>query len=287
MPITAEQRLARRHHIGSSDSAAVVGVDPRRSAADVYAEKVFNVDEIADKDAIRLGNLLEPALIAWAQEELGIELQANVSRVHPNGILASNLDARAVDPLCRIGVEAKTTGIIGSYGEPGTDQCPDHVLVQALHHCEVHELDLVYVPVLLARPFGWSFEMFQVKADGAGQAAIVDRDVAFWNNNVLPKVPPAASLPSLDLLKRIRREPAKQVEIDPVLVEDWRRARDARKVAERGEELAKEALLFALGDAEAATLGEFGRWITFYQQTRKEHLVPESTFRVLREAKRP
>jgi predicted phage-related endonuclease len=287
MPITAEQRLARRHHIGSSDSAAILGVHPKDTAADIYAQKVYDVAEITDKQAIRLGNLLEPALIAWAQEELGIELQANVNRVHPNGILVSNLDARAVDPLCRIGVEAKTTGIIGSYGEPGTDQCPDHVLVQALHHCEVHELDLVYVPVLLARPFGWSFEMFQVKADSAGQAAIVDRDVAFWNNNVLPKIPPPASLPALDLLKRIRREPAKQVEIDPVLVEQWREAVAERKDAERFEQGKKEALLAAMGDAEAATFGEFGKWITFYSQTRKEHLVPESTFRVLREAKRP
>lgn len=287
MPITAEQRAARRHYIGSSDSAAVVGVDPRRSAADVYAEKVYEVAEIADKDAIRLGNLLEPALIAWAQEELGIEFRANVNRVHPNGIMASNIDALAVDPKKRIGLEAKATNVIGSYGDPGTDQCPDHVLVQCLHHMEVHELDIVYVPVLLARPFGWAFEMFQVKSNAAGQAAVEGRDVAFWTEHVLPKIPPAGSLPSLDLLKRIHRQPAKQVEIDPVLVVGWRTAVAIRKQAEAAERECKEALLAALGDAEAATWGEFGKWITFYQQTRKEHLVPEATFRVLREAKKP
>src|SRR4051812_4359424 len=148
--ITAEQRAARRHRIGSSDSAAICGIDPYKSPADVWIEKTSDTADLPNKAAIRIGNLIEPALVLWAQEELGIELTANLSLDgHPSGILSANLDAANLTK--RIGVEAKTTSNPAEYGEPGTDQVPDRVIVQALHQCEVAELDVVYVPVLLAR----------------------------------------------------------------------------------------------------------------------------------------
>lgn len=286
MALTPAQRAVRRLGIGSSDSPAIVGEDPHRTAYDVYLSKTQEVEESRGSEAIDMGNRVEPLLVAWAAEELGVEVQRDVMVHHPTQpLLFANLDSRVVRKPW--GIEAKFTGVADEYGEPGSDHVPNRVLIQALHQMEVAQLERVYVPVLLARRGRPVFEMFQVERNERGQAAIVERDLAFWHDHVEPRIPPSGSVPSLDLLKRIRREPNKTVEVDPELVARWVAANEARKTAEREENAEKALLLAALGNAEAATFGEFGKWVTYYGQTRKEYVVPESTFRVLRMSKKP
>ncbi len=45
MPITNRQRKLRQDHIGSSDMAAILGVDPWRTAYDVWLEKTGSRSE--------------------------------------------------------------------------------------------------------------------------------------------------------------------------------------------------------------------------------------------------
>lgn len=285
--ITAEQRLARRNRIGSSDSAAVVGVDPWKSRADVYFEKIADTDDIPNKMSIRIGNAFEPVLVAWAAEELGIEIEVNVNvDAHPTKILAANLDARGVGTACRIGIEAKTTSLPEEYGEQGTDQVPDRVIVQALHQCEVAELDIVYIPVLLARRDRLVIEMFRIPRNEAGQKAIVDRDVEFWHNHVVPRVQPEGMVPSMDILKRIKRQAGKVATIDPGLVSAWEAAKVKRKKAKEEEEEVEAAMLATVGEAEAADFGDRFRWLTYFKQDRKGYEVAPTSFRVLRIQKR-
>lgn len=289
MPITAEQRIARRQSIGSSDSAAIVGLDPWRSPYDIYLSKVHELKDDGN-ELTDFGNRLEPVLLDWASEEIGLVVEFNVSLHHPkHQRLTANLDGmcRPGPGRERIGIEAKTTGQADEFGEPGTDQIPDRIIVQCLHQIEVAELEMVYVPVLLARRGRPVFEMFVVKPNVRGQQAIVEADLTFWEDHVAKGVPPSGAVASLDVLKRIERVPNKMVEVQPALVDLWEAHRRNRIAAEKAEEEAKANLLAALGDAESATFGEFGKFLNFYPQTRKEHVVAESTFRVLRVSKKP
>lgn len=257
MPITAEQRAARRHVIGSSDSPAILHCDPDNSEYNVWASKVYELDEITDNEAIEIGNDFELPLLQWASRELGLEIEVNVPAVsRENPLFAANLDARAKDRTKRIGIEAKTTSRGYRYGAEGTDNIPDRDIVQTQHQMFVDDLDVVYVPVLLPVFNRLKRRMYKVKRNETIIKAIKKYGVEFWENHVIPKVPPSQSRPRIDVLKRIRREAGEEVDIDLNLVWLFEQRRDERKRLEDLEDVAKAALIAALGDAEFGDYGD-------------------------------
>src|SRR6185503_5563664 len=112
MPITKEQKEMRRKYIGSSDCAAILGLDPFRTQADIYYEKTGQLDkkEIVT-DVTEVGNWCELAVLKWFAEKKNLTIDTQGFRVHENGIMAANLDALVVDDPTQA-VEAKTTGIL-------------------------------------------------------------------------------------------------------------------------------------------------------------------------------
>jgi predicted phage-related endonuclease len=269
--ITPEQREARRRYMGSSDSAAICGEDEDKTGFDVFAEKVYGLEELPAKEGpIARGNRYEKPLLDWMEEELGIELERNVSLVHSDGIRAANLDGREKLQK-RIGGEAKFTSLSHKFGEKGTDHVPNKVLIQTHHQMYVADLELVYVPVLLARFGRITEELFEVRRNEDLIKAIVEREQEFWESYVLPKVPPPLEAPpSLEVLKRIRRVPGSVVAIEPALVEEWEDLKLAAKIAGEKEEAAKAAVLAALGNAEAGDYGDPERWLTYFRQSRTD-----------------
>ncbi len=302
MPINDEQREARRLKLGSSDSPAVVGVDPWKSAYDVYLEKTAAMAEVDQTEAIELGNAFELPLLSWAASQLGMEIDINVPVVNPGkSLFAANLDARAADDGVRVAFEAKVTSIPDEYGEEGTDNVPDRVMVQCQHQLFAGELDVVYVPVLLARYDRLQRRLYRVARHERLIDAVVQRGLSFWSNHVLPRVPPDGMVPSLDGLKRISRVAGAVAPISPELVERFEVAKEAKKSAEAEEEEAKAALLAALGEAEVADYGDAEHVYAYRQQARAgiqakrlraahpdiyKEFLKISTFRVLRRIKR-
>ena len=139
MPITAQQREERKAWLGSSDMAAIMGLDPWRTPADVWAEKTGRLEQQEETSVMRRGNLLEGAILNFAEQELG-KLTRNVRSTVPELHLAANTDAVADygDPQNRLPVEAKSVGLWGDagddWGQEGTDEVPERVIVQ----CHVH-----------------------------------------------------------------------------------------------------------------------------------------------------
>ncbi len=284
--ITPEQRLARRNHIGSSDIAALAGCDPWKSRMAVFLEKVYEVEDLPQKGPIARGNRYERALLDFAQEELGVELQRDVCVLHPSiQHIAVNLDARLIGR--REGVEAKTSSLSDEFGDPRTDQVPERVLCQVHLQMDAADLEVVWVPVLLAR-FG-RLEECMYRVDRNEDLIISLRDLAaeFWHTYVLPKIPPPTDgPPALDVIKRIRRTSGAVAPVDPVLVVDWRQKNAARLAAEKEEEASKSALLASLGDAEIGDFGDESKVLTYFEQKRAAYEVKASTFRVARLSKR-
>lgn len=300
MPITAEQVEERRSAVGSSDAPAVAGVDPYRTSHDVWLEKTAGVEDLAKREAVEIGNEFERPLLWWAARELGVEIEMNVRRVHPERVfLAANLDALVVGRP--VGIEAKTTSLAEEYGDEGTDQVPDRVLVQTAHQMAVAELEVVWVPVLMARHDRLHRALYRVDRNESLIRAVVNLGVGFWENHVLPGVPPADTSPSLDVLKRLRRRPGSTAIVAPQLVEAFEVAQAARKEAQAEEDAARSNLLSALGEAEAADYGDPDTWYTYLEQTRTsvdgrslrlrypevyEEMKRTTSFRVLRKSKR-
>jgi putative phage-type endonuclease len=295
--ITAEQKIARQGRIGSSDAAAILGLDPYRSAADVWLEKTGQADGFDGNEHTERGNLLEPVLLRWAKGQIAKEEEASdlipnfesdIAFTHPSGLLIANLDAVMYPNMQADGpvgiIEAKTTVDNEGWGEPGTDQVPDRVNVQVHHQfvC-VPSARVAWVPVLLPgfKKFDW--RLYRVERNDELCAIVENAGLDFMERFILPRVRPDDYRPSLEVLKRVRREPKKTIPISDELIDNFVVARAARKQAEEACELAQAELLSALGDAEAGEGSALT--VTYMQTTRKGYTVAESTYRQLRTKK--
>lgn len=280
MTITAEMLAKRTGFVGSSDAAAILGLDPYRSAADVYYSKVAELeDRVSAKPAVEMGNLLEDDVLELASASLG-KLRPGVA--FERGRMLANTDAIVLDrPEI---VEVKTTGIVGphtseDWGQEGTDEVPERVVVQVHHQlfCAGPEYRRAHIATLIG---GRGFGMYVVERSDELADLVSHRCEAFWQNHVEPRIPPSDSLPNIETLKAIRREPDSVVDVSDDVVAAWRNAREIRLAAEKAEAEAVSALVAALGEAEAgrSSIG----LVTYRLQQRKGYIVDPSEFRVLR-----
>lgn len=267
MPITEAQRARRRGHIGSSDAAAIIGRDPWRTPADVYWSKVAPTHDAEPNEAMQTGNRLEGPLLSFAAERLGVRLRRNQYRVSAGpdgGVCSANFDALIIDrPEA---VEAKYVGpnSAAAWGDEWTDDVPEHVLVQCLHQCYVGQLNCVWVAAAIAGYSSLAWRMYCVRRDEEIIAALIAREIKFWKDHVLRRVPPE-SFPSIDILKRLRREPQSTCELPSLAadkVAEYQTAKAAEKAAGEAAEAIKRELIAMLGTCEAGILPD-GRQITY------------------------
>lgn len=286
MALDAYTRELRRSYVGSSDAAAILGLDPWRSAFDVWAAKTGRLRVDIDSVPMLLGRYLEPAVLSWCEDRLQTTLTRDVFRSVDHR--CANFDAIAFD-LPAV-VEAKTIGLIArpgyhaEFGGEGTDELPDHIVVQVQHQLAVAAaqkdwpaITVAHVPVLLA---GVGFVLYRVERNDALIGALLEAEARFWRDHVEANVPPPDVLPTLDTMRHLDREPGVTVELAPDVVEVWLEARERERAAKADAELAQRRVLAALGDAEVG-LCALGT-LTYRQQTRAAHTVPASTFRVAR-----
>lgn len=274
MPITEKQRELRRNHLGSSDVAALFGLDPWKTAYDVWLEKTGKLADNGEAgEAAEAGNYFEDGVLTWAARELG-KITRNQYRSRPDLYLGSHIDAIVDDT--QLTVESKTGGLFGPlpepWGEPGTDDVPSRVIVQ----CNVHMMcagfranqktRLCHVPTFLG---GRGFGMFHVPHNDELCEMIAYKAAEFWEEYVEPVKPPPGVLPMLDTIKRVIRVPKKTIGVKPELLCMYDTATNAAKEAKERAERAKCQLLAALGDAERGDGGWAGT-CTYYRQKRRD-----------------
>ena len=299
MPITAEQRAARVKCIGSSDMASILGVNPWRSAYDLWLDKKGLVEREPDDESRRLGTALENAALDEAELRLG-SLDRNVFAELPEIHLGANVDAilrASGEP-----VEAKTSGIAGplygQWGEEGTDQVPDMYVIQAHVHMMCTKKEVCHLLALLG---GLGARLYRINLQADIRTIIEQAAVGFWKS-VDSDTPPEDSKPSLEVLKRVRRTTDRIAHVDPMLVAEYQGACAAVKEAETKKDQAQAALLAADPAAEAFDFGDAKKWYSFFSQQRTNvdskalqadhpdiwaQYAKTSTFRMLRLTNKP
>lgn len=280
--ITDRQREARGQGIGSSDAAAILGFNPYKSAADVRLEKLGLVDleDDAPSEAAEIGNAIESGIASIASKRLGVPLvRPSSTFVHPDHpCLRANVDFQTE----RFGrgqpvVECKSSRLDLDWVAPfaggvSHDQLiPPVVLLQVCHQlvcCGATEAHVAR----LSTGFRAAVHLYHIAAteDVARlMDALLARLPAWWQKHVVNQdpLPEGSPPPSLDILRRIRREPETEVEVPDDLFVEAARATEARKAAEALEEKAKARLIDALGTADGGRCG--AGTCTFFQQTAK------------------
>lgn len=262
--LTAEHKILRRGKIGGTLMSAIAGVSPYKTPADAYLELRGELDEQAGNDAMRAGTILERAVLDWCEKEIESDITRDL--FFDFGDFCASLDGTTGGERPAI-IEAKTTGIVGprnwEYGEPGTDQVPNDVIVQVQHYMGLCDFYVAIIPVLIG---GEGFRMYRVERDDQIIGALSEIATNFMRDHVLPGVMPGDSMPSLEVLKRRRREPGKAVDVSPELVDALIATRAAVKQAEKDAEDAEISLISALGDGGAASVNGQIK-LTYLEQT--------------------
>lgn len=269
MSLTPWQMEQRRKYLTASKVPAVLGLDPYRTPADVLAYYTLPVDEQGAGEAAEIGLGIEPMLIDWCTRECNLtEVTRNQWRVAENGVMAATLDAVGKNGV-PVGIEAKTAGILNpagvgdDWGEPGTDQIPMRYLVQVVAQLiAAPAVQRTYVPALIGGRGRVLFVVDRSRPVVMDLIEEVERQAsAWWNRHVVAKEPlPAdAAPPSLDTLRKVRREPATVLNLAgdaeaSAIVTAWQFAAERRKQAELDEETAKARAVALLGTAEAARI---------------------------------
>ncbi|MCJ7777783.1 MAG: YqaJ viral recombinase family protein, partial [Sedimentisphaerales bacterium] len=169
MPITEAQRQTRRKYLGSSDTPIIMNLSPfKKTERDIYWSKVVDLPEDDAPDYMQVGNWLEGPIIEWAAGELGVQVNRvpeQLSFVSKDGLFAANHDALIVGK--DEGIEGKYANgeMAKSYGDPFTDQVPDHVIIQTQHQMYVSELSKVYVALAVPSYYAVDRRLYIVKRD--------------------------------------------------------------------------------------------------------------------------
>jgi len=288
--LTQEQLDDRRNHLGASDMAAVLNQDKWRNAYDLWLEKTGRAEppDISQKKPVVCGVNLEEGVLQWAANELQDTIEHGVYRELAGNPLAANLDG--LTKAGRLPVEAKVSGVVGpltdEWGREDTDEVPEMYIVQvhAQMACCVDESpERAYLAALLG---GRGFRLYEIQRNQELCDLIVEAAARFWSDFVEADTPPPDLVPSLDVVKHVRRSEGKVADIDPFLLEELDLAKDNLKRAKKDVERAQAAVLAAMGDAEAANAGDAGA-VTYKEQHRDGYTVEPTSFRVLRRRKNP
>lgn len=285
MPVEVDHE-SRQTRLHSTDVAAILGLEgARKSSHTVWLEKTGRLEPWTGNSATEAGKYLEPSILDYAEEQLG-PLERNV-RCEAKGLsfpLVSTLDAR-VKSTC-VPTEAKTTGIVGpvfgEWGDEGSDIVPQLYLVQTSIQMLCSEADMAYLFALIG---GRGFVSYRIQRDDEVIAAIVEQCDRWWDQHITKGIEPALSEPiPLEVLKRIRRQPEKTVDLyedAELVVSEFENAKAIKSSAEKAHAEAQSKLIALLGDAEAGTLPD-GRKVTYLSTTRRGYVVADTTFRTLR-----
>ncbi len=290
MSITQLQREQRKQWVGASSVASVMGENPYESAYDLWAKLTGKLpDDEIDSDAAAIGDAVEPAILTLTSQRLGCRVVRPTGTFRYEGLpLGANVDgmiekAQRGSPI----VEAKSTGVAEGWGEAGTDQVPNRVLIQVQAQMMCSASDVAHVARLFGR-FGFKFDLYEVPRHAILQQAIADAVGDFWKC-VESDTPPDGSLISPEVAKVIRRVPSKVIQGDhkaDAVLRSLDQARADRLDAEKEEKALESLAKTMLGDAEAMHTAGYEYAVS--TRHRKEYTVNASEFRVftLKEIKR-
>ena len=88
--------------------------------------------------------------------------------------------------------------------------------------------------------------------------------------------------PSLEVLKRVKREPNKIIDLPGELLAEYELVEQQHKTAEKLRKDMQARIIAALGDAEGARIGGNGAMFTYLETHRKAYSVEATTYRTLR-----
>ena len=183
----SEWLVYRKRGIGGSDAGAVCGLNPYRTAIQVYYDKTTTEIQQTDNEAMRQGRDLEDYVARRFMEATGKKVRrANAMYYHEkHPFMLADVDRMIVGE--NAGLECKT---VSPYMEDKwkDGNVPVHYLIQCHHYMAVYGADAWYIAALI---LGRGFVYYRIDRDEELISSLIQIETDFWKEHVLKKVLPA------------------------------------------------------------------------------------------------
>jgi putative phage-type endonuclease len=235
-----------RVRFGASEAPTLMGVNPYASVTDLAIAKWSPPEVSAPNAAMERGNILEPALVAYAEQVLGQPV-TTPEVMWSVGRMMATLDGITADE--RTIVEAKTTTAYSS-----DDPLPDSYYWQGIAQLAcVPEADRVLFVVLDKRMRLGTWELRRDDVRIAMLLARADEIGEMLDARQLPDDAPLTE----SQVKSLYPSPTGTLELPPRAVElahALNAAKTARQMFEADEQQVRDELAAMLGDADTGTV---------------------------------
>jgi putative phage-type endonuclease len=207
---------SRQKGIGSSDAPCILGVSTFKTPFDIYQQKISPEPIVSEETPkMRAGKELEGAIADWWGREYAFRvIRDNKFRFHSQyPFMFAELDRIAFHPERGAGlVEVKNTER-KIFEKWRVGEMPLSFYIQTQHQFACTGLKWGALVVLMD---GWDKESIDLFPDPEFIADMEKLEVKFWNENVIPRIPPA--LVNMDDVKSFypAHRLGKSVELDPV-----------------------------------------------------------------------
>lgn len=171
----------RKRGIGGSDAGAVCGLNPYRTAMQVYQDKVSGEIEEVDNEAMRQGREFEDYVAKRFMEATSKKVRrANAmfyNEEYP--FMLADVDRMVVGE--NAGLECKTASpYMADKWKDGN--IPLSYQIQCYHYMAVCNADAWYLAVVI---YGREFKYYKIERDEAVIADLIQIEKAFWENHVM------------------------------------------------------------------------------------------------------
>lgn len=182
-----EWLAARRVGIGGSDAGAILGLNPYKSAFDVYADKLGLSEPKTDTEAMRQGRDLEDYVASRFEERTGkrVRRENHIIQNSAYPFALANIDRAVIGE--KAGLECKTTKTL-ALSRYKNGEYPPEYYCQCVHYMMVTGWERWYLAVLV---LGADFIVFEIERDEEEIQALADAERRFWTEHVEKKEPPA------------------------------------------------------------------------------------------------
>jgi putative phage-type endonuclease len=278
----ADQRSAnwyalRSSSIGSSEAAEAVGLSQWGTPLSLYRKKLGLDPPDEENDQMIEGRIMEGAIIRLFRIKSGIRVQTRrppMYRSIKHPWMTASPDALTVTPE---GVECKKTDRFDTneWGQTGTDEIPNPVVVQAQHQMSVLGIGVVFVPVLIHG----RYRCYKVNRNERFISNLIEAERAFWKciETQTPPDPTWEHATTPSLIRNMFRVNGHIVDLSDEAKLLWREseqlAGEAKEIEAKRQAL-RSRVLFEMAEAEFGLLGD-GTMIRRNRQTIKEHVVKE------------
>lgn len=247
----------RSKGIGGSDVAGIFGLSKWSSPLSVYLQKIGeHPDDNTDNQFTKWGKILEAPIAAEFQSVTGKKIKrvnkTLVSKSHE--FVIAHIDRDIIGE--NAGLEVKTAvEYKRSDWESGV---PTPYILQCLHYMYVTESDHWYIAVLIG---GNHFDWFVIERDEDAIRMMLNKEVQFWKEHVMKRIPPAPNHLDAKLLSKVY--PGSNTDIlslDNALIGEVQaliKIKESIKNLESRQDEIENILKSKIGEYQAGTIGNY------------------------------